>query len=111
MKNLKYEEIPKSIELWRVIAAYWSGPGYSEERVVLADLGEVEDNYVLDSRYVIIEYSHCSCFDFPEAEPDAVEYTEEELIKLAGSKIDSGTYYASERSFWKCILDAFEDED
>lgn len=84
MKRLKDEEIPERIEPWRVIAAYWSGPDYSEERVVLADLGEVEDDWVFDSRYVIIEYSHCSCFDFPESDPDATEYTEEEIIKLAG---------------------------
>lgn len=108
MKRLASSEIPKSIEPWRVIAAYWSGPGYSEERSVLVDLGEIDDGYVIYPRYVIIENYHCSCYDFPTAEPEAIEYTKEELIKLAKSNIECGTYYESERSFWMCVLESLE---
>lgn len=106
MKILHANEIPKVIEPWRIIAAYWSGPDYSEERSVVADLGEINDGYVFKPRWVVIQYTHCSCYDFPTAHPYATEHTEDELLELAESKMTGGCYYAAERDMWKTVVDA-----
>lgn len=110
MKNLNPGDVPALIEPWRVVAGYWTGKDYSEERCVVADLGEVEDGYVLHPRYVLIEHSHCSCYDFPDSEPWVTEYTEDELVRLAESKLEGGFYCKAERRFWQCVLLAFEKE-
>ena len=105
MKCLDDRDIPESIEAWRVIAAWQSEPDYSEDKMLLVDLGENDGGYVIDHRYVVIEMGHCSCYDWPEADLCATEYGEDELVALAKSKLDgSGCYYNSEPLFWRSVL-------
>ena len=105
MKHLDGRDIPESIETWRVISAWQSEPDYSEDKLVLVDLGENEGGCVFNHRYVVIEMGHCSCYDWPQAYQSAVEYDEEEIVSLAKSKLDgSGCYYESEPIFWRSVL-------
>ena len=105
MKHLDGRDIPESIETWRVISAWQSEPNYSEDKMLLVDLGENDGGYVIDHRYVLIEMGHCSCYDWPDADPCATEYGEDELVALAKSKLDgSGCYYKSEPLFWRSVL-------
>lgn len=105
MRKVDANEIPDCVEIWRVVAAWQSEPNYSEDKLVLVDLGENEEGCVFNHRYVVIEMGHCSCYDWPQADPSAVEYDEEELVSLAKSKLDgSGCYYESEPIFWRSVL-------
>jgi hypothetical protein len=77
------------IKLHKIVCAYTTNPDYEMDRLIL-----LENAY--DS-YVVVEGSHCSCYDFDETEWEAIEYTEEELKKLA-----SADYYKN-HPFWSMV--------
>ena len=66
------------IEPHHILVAVTSEPDYEMERRILLEL-----NY---DRFVLIEGSHCSCYDFDETKWSAIEYTRDELVKLANTK-------------------------
>ncbi len=74
------------IEPHHILVAVTSEPDYEMERRILLKL-----NY---DRYVLVEGSHCSCYDFDDTEWSAIEYTRDELVKLANAK------YNRISSFW-----------
>lgn len=102
MKKIK---VPKLIEPWRIICAAQSEPDYSEERYILIHAGE----NTWDDAYAVIEGGHCSCYGWNDVEWDSIEYTKEELLKLAESKIgDSGYYCKAEQRFYKLVIMALK---
>lgn len=98
---------PKAIKTWRIICAAQSEPDYSESRQILIYGGENS----CEDKYILLDGGHCSCFDWPETEWDAIEYNKDELLTLAESKKDGdGCYYDSEKAFWQCVLMALGGE-
>lgn len=66
------------IEPHHIEVAVTSEPDYEMDRRILLNL-----NY---DRYVLIEGYHCSCYGFDDTEWSAMEYTRDELVKLANAK-------------------------
>ena len=66
------------IEPQHILVAVTSEPDYEMERRILLKL-----KY---DKYVLVEGSHCSCYGFDDVEWSAIEYTRDELVKLANAK-------------------------
>lgn len=73
----------KNIGLHNIVFSVTSNKGYEMTRWFL--LEDLEDlNY---NDFVVVEGSHCSCFDFDDVYWEAIRYTSDELIKLCKEKI------------------------
>lgn len=97
----KYNFKDKEIKLHNILFATTTKPDYEMSRFIL--LESLEDiNY---NEYVLVEGYHCSCYDFDDCKWEAMKYTEEELVKLAESKINDNFYYSNEKDLYKYILD------
>ena len=66
----------------------------------------VED-YPDYGEYTIISGGHCSCYGFDEVEWDAIQYSMDEVIKLAEGWLKNG--YGSERIIAPLIKGFLED--
>ena len=99
MRNV---EAPKAIKTWRIICAAQSEPDYSEDRQILIYGGEHPDS---EGLFILLDGGHCSCYDWEDVVWDATEYSRDELMSLAKSKIDGrGCFTKSERVFWKMVM-------
>lgn len=94
----KYENANKfkktGIKPHQILISITSEPDYEMERKILLENVE-ELNY---GEYLLLEGSHCSCYDFDETEWEGIIYTKEELLKLA--KAD----YNKADIFWQEVL-------
>lgn len=90
MKEINVKDI--EIKPHQIIVATTSKPDYEMNRYILL---EIEYN-----RYVVIEGSHCSCYDFDDTEWTAMEYTSDEIKKLSKGDYD---YDENERHFWQMV--------
>ena len=61
-----------------IVYAATTKPDYEMERLILL-VDMPETNY---GEYVLVEGSHCSCYDFDDTKWEATVYTREELKKL-----------------------------
>lgn len=97
-------DAPYEIETWRIVCAAQSQPDFSEDRQILYYGGERSD-YHGNGPFVVLDGGHCSCYDWEDVEWDAMEYTYDELVRLAESKASgNGCYSKSERLFWEMVL-------
>lgn len=87
MKKLDWKTL--DIKPHHILVAFTTEPDYEMSRYILLRI-----DY---GTYIVLEGHHCSCYDFDETEWEAIEYTEEEIKKLA-----SATYYG-ESEFWKQV--------
>jgi hypothetical protein len=85
------------IEPHHIVFAWTSHPDYEMCRLILLEI-EYE-------KFVVLEGSHCSCYDFNDTSWDAVEYAEDELKKLAKIKSVENDFYYGEHEFWKKVAD------
>ena len=92
IKDFKITQIP----LWTIAIVTTSEPDYEMDRTML-----VED-YPEYGDYVIVSGEHCSCYEFSGTEWDAIQYTRDEVIKLAEGWQSNG--YGSERIIAPLIL-------
>lgn len=104
MRNVK---APESIETWRIVCAAQSEPAFSEDRQILYYSGD-EFDYHGNGPFVVLDGDHDSTFDWEGVEWYATEYTKEELVTLARSKVGNGCYHKSEEWFWRMVLMAVE---
>lgn len=86
METINYRSL--NIELHDIVVAVTSEPDYEMSRNILLEY---------KGEYVIIEGSHCSCYNFDETEWYVTKYTREELKKLANS------LYNQENKFWELV--------
>jgi len=101
-------EAPITIDTWRIICAAQSEPDYSEDRQILLYGGEAGD-YHGDGPFVVLDGGHCSCYDWEEVEWYATEYTYDELMTLAHSKVSgNGCYSKTELEFWRMVEHAVD---
>ena len=87
MLKIDYKEL--EIKPHNIIVAVTSEPGYEMGREIL-----LEFDY---GDYVVLEGSHCSCYDFDDTEWEAIKYTHEELRKIAEAD------YNRNSEFWKLV--------
>ena len=105
---MKTVKAPWEIETWRIICAAQSEPDYSEDRQILIYGGE-RDEYHDRGPFIVLDGGHCSCYDWEEVEWFATEYTYDELMTLAYSKVSgSGCYSKTERAFWRMVVHALD---
>lgn len=105
---MRHVEVPDKIDTWRIVCAAQSEPNYSEDRQILY-YGGNEGDYHGNGPFIVLDGGHCSCYDWEEVEWDATEYTRDEILTLAKSKINGdGCYSKSERAFWKLVLMAVD---
>lgn len=77
MKNYQLNN-KTNIKLHNILYSITSPSDYEMERLLLLiDMPDTEYG-----EYVLVEGSHCSCYDFDETQWDAAVYSKEELIKL-----------------------------
>lgn len=87
----------RKIEDWKtlkinphnIVVASTSAPDYEMSRKILL-------SYDYKS-YILLEGWHCSCYDFNETEWEAIEYTNDEITKLANAP------YNEDSMFWKQV--------
>jgi hypothetical protein len=72
-----------------IVVAVTSEPDYEMQRQILLNYGYY--------KYIVLDGWHCSCYDFDETEWEAIEYTEEELSKLANADYNKGN------EFWEKV--------
>ena len=72
-----------------IVIAMTSEPDYEMSRQML-----LEPEY---GRYIVLEGYHCSCYGFDETEWEAIEYSSEELRKIADAP------YNANDDFWKAV--------
>lgn len=107
---MKHVQAPDRIETWRIVCAAQSRPDYSEDRQILL-YGAERGDYYGNGPFILLDGGHCSCYDWEDVEWDAVEYTYDELITLADSKLNGdGCYEESEKRFWQMVKIAVCDE-
>lgn len=75
----KYDLKNKQVKFHNILFASTSEPDYEMYRIIL--LEKLED--IKYDEYVVVEGSHCSCYDFDDTEWEAIKYNRNELIKLA----------------------------
>lgn len=73
------------IEPHHILVAQTSYPDYEMSRDILLEIG-------WDS-YVIVRGYHCSCYGFDDTDWDAIEYTLEELRKLADAPYNETDFF------------------
>lgn len=81
IKRFKLSDIP----MHKILFVATSEPGYEMERTILAE--DVPGS----GDYYVVQGSHCSCFGFDDTQWDAVQYTTDELKKLAQGWLEHGT--------------------
>jgi hypothetical protein len=91
MKKIEWKEL--IIKPHQIVTAYTSEPDYEMSRIIL-----LKQDY---NTFVIVEGYHCSCYDFDETEWDAIQYTEEELKKIAWAD------YNQDSKFWEEVRNSF----
>jgi hypothetical protein len=89
MKKVDWKTL--DIKPHNILMAYTSEPDYEMYRMILLEI-----EY---GKYIVLEGYHCSCYDFDETEWEAIEYSNEELKKIA--KAD----YNANEDFWKLVKD------
>jgi len=87
VRRVDWREI--EIKPHHIVVAHTSKPDYEMARQILLKL-----DY---DRYVVLEGYHCSCYDFDDTEWEAIEYTGDELRKLANSG------YNKDSEFWQKV--------
>ena len=95
MKNLDVKDL--SIQLHNILVTVTSYPDYEMDRKILLDYQWYSNSPDKEVDYVVIEGSHCSCYDFDETQWEATGYTEEELKKLANAP------YNKTNKFWELV--------
>lgn len=83
MKKINYKEI--DIKPHNIVVAFTSEPDYEMSRHILLEIK-------YDS-YILLEGHHCSCYDFDDTEWEAIEYTEDELLKLADAEYNKNSVF------------------
>ena len=78
-----------------ILITVTSEPDYQMERKILLEEG-VGDG-VQWGEYLLLEGSHCSCYDFDETYWEGTVYTQEELVILANA------VYNQNDMFWKLV--------
>lgn len=86
MKKVSWRDL--IIKPHHIVTAYTSEPDYEMTRSILLKL-----DY---NTFVVLEGYHCSCYDFDDTEWDAIEYTEEELSKIACADYNQGSKFWEE---------------
>lgn len=71
-----------------IVVAYTSEIDYEMHRMILAEL---------KGEYLILDGSHCSCYDFDETDWCGTLFTRDELMKLATVE------YNSKSPFWSMV--------
>lgn len=99
----KYEIKAKQINLYNILYATTTERDYEMERWIL--LENMSDTKY--DEYIIVEGSHCSCYNFDDTTWDAVKYTEDELIEIAKENLAKKTYYKEEKDMFEFILKYF----
>ena len=95
----KYDFKKEQLKFHNIVIAITSEPDYEMSRyILLEDLKNIKYG-----EYVIVEGSHCSCYDFDDTEWEAVKYSHEELIKIAKDKIENG-WECTEKKFYELVL-------
>ncbi|MGF9975927.1 hypothetical protein [Viridibacillus arvi] len=87
MKKIDWKTI--EIKPHHIFIAHTSEPDYEMSRQILLEI-----QY---DKYVILEGSHCSCYDFDDTEREAIEYSGEELRKIANAE------YNKNDKFWEQV--------
>ena len=92
IKNFRIDQIPA----WKIVLVATSDPDYEMDRTMY-----IED-YPDWGDATIVSGFHCSCFDFDDTEWEAIQYTSEQLVKLAKGWEMNG--YGSEKIIAPLIL-------
>lgn len=87
MKKIDWKTL--GIKPHHIVVAYTTEPDYEMSRYILL---EIEYD-----KYIVLEGHHCSCYDFDDTEWEAIEYSEDELKKLASAE------YNQDDEFWKQV--------
>lgn len=97
----KYDLKKENIKFHNIAIAVTTEPDYEMERwILLENLNDLKYN-----KYVVVEGSHCSCYDFDETNWEAIGYTRDELIKIAEDRVSTGHWYKEEKKFYQLVLD------
>lgn len=85
-----------TIKPHNIVAAKTSPIDYEMDRqILLQDVAGLD--YSQGEEFLLLDGSHCSCYDFDETTWDATAYTAEELSKLALAN------YNQKDEFWQII--------
>ena len=76
MEIVRYKSL-QEVPLHEILFAITSEMDYEMDRLVL-----LEHREDFETQFILIEGSHCSCYDFDDTQWDALVMTEEELRKL-----------------------------
>lgn len=87
MKKIDYRTL--DIKPHNILVAYTTDPDYEMSRYILLEI-----DY---DKYVILEGYHCSCYGFDDTEWESIEYTNDELRKLANA------VYNQNNPFWMLV--------
>lgn len=69
--------------------------------------GEAEEGrFAPMDEFIIITGGHCSCFDWPTTEFEAVRYTHDELERLTLANLARKSWDKAETRFWKLVAQA-----
>lgn len=98
----KFEDANKfrkiGIKPHQILVAVTSEPDFEMSRQIL--LTDIEGlNW---KEYLLLEGSHCSCYDFDDTDWSGIVYTSDELIKLANAS------YNKDDVFWKEVLNQIQ---
>lgn len=103
----KYNLKNKKIKLHNIVITITSSIDYDMARwILLEDLEDLGHN-----EFVIVEGSHCSCYDFDDTEWGAIKYTGVELLKLATEKLKRRSWDKEEKQFYELILNYFNERE
>lgn len=106
MKELLNNEVdPHNIPISDIILSYTQDDGYESQRNFLL---ETYGNSKVGEDYIIIEGSHCSCYDFDDTYWEFTAYNHDELIKIAKSRAEDSSYWNP--TFWKMVLKYLDEE-
>lgn len=83
MKKLEMKDV--KIDASTIVFAYTTPNDYEMSRFLL-----LEKDY---DTYIIVEGDHCSCYDFEDIEWTAMEYTLDELKKIADGTLEMEEIY------------------
>lgn len=92
MKKIDWKKL--DIKPHHIVIAHTTEPDYEMSRYILLEVDF--------GTYVILEGFHCSCYDFDDTEWEAIEYSEDELRRLADAP------YNQNNEFWKQVKAYFQ---
>ena len=99
----KYELNRTDIKLHNILYAVTSPTDYDMYRYLL-----LEDMPCTSyDEYVVVEGSHCSCYDFDDTQWEAIKYTKEELLKLAQIKVKEEFWDKTEKCLYNFVIAHF----